>query len=937
MSIRTDQVQLRIDFITDEAKAMAGAIRDTKKYTAAIAEAEKAIKAAENALKATNITETKRAELLKKIADNERIVADNLRNITEAGKKAEKIDLKNLAPQQLIERAKQLDAAIRRIPASAPEFARLQAELRAVNTQLGEYRRGSSAAPTGGGFGQIGALVGRLGPVAAGVGAVIAALTPAVKAASDLEQLTISFETFLGSAEKAKQVIGDLKQFEASTPFEAEQVNQAGRALLAFGFSTEELIPTLRAVGDVAAGTGKDFNELVLIYGKAKAQGLIQGEELNQLAEAGIPIYAELGKVLGVAESKIRKMGEEGKISFNDLEKVFQNLTGEGGRFNNLMEKQSKSLGGLYSTLKSQVMGFLAQVGTAIAPLLKELLTVFINIGEHVGKVVIPVLKGFVDRQMALLRGFKSLSEAVGGFFKNFTLEKMEGFANNFGILGRGLGGLINRYRTARDEQAKVAAEYDARAKAEDERDERQLSGEEKAAIAEKERLRAETASEARQKEAEKAEAVREKAEARAKAAFDRALALVESDTKARELDAEARNITGETTEAQHQAELSRIHEEGLIQRIEAYRTFGKLQTNEAQATRNELLRIETARAERAASSPLAALPGASLPTSVQQQDSGTDAAIGFAQAGNTGAQGALKAKFEAALIAEGEYQLRSLDLKKALIDEEIAILRAATEPQVREIEKREKDKAKVEADIAEQRIENERRTQEMRARLTEAGSQGIQAALELGITLLGKDEAARKKHANIIKAFETGQVVAQGITEVQKIFAKNAALPGGTLLSIAESIPAALRTTAAVVKIQRQKFAGGGDTGSGTGRADETGHVPVGIVHANEYVVPRWMRRLPEVRTSLDWMESIRQRGYAQGGLVSTSTTPTFNASVSPAPQTSVNMERLERTAEMLLKAAQAMPTEVKARVVYTEIEDTGDLLNQVRGESQI
>jgi tubulin-specific chaperone A len=191
-----------------------------------------------------------------------------------------------------------------------------------------------------------------------------------------------------------------------------------------------------------------------------------------------------------------------------------------------------------------------------------------------------------------------------------------------------------------------------------------------------------------------------------------------------------------------------------------------------------------------------------------------------------------------------------------------------------------------------------------------------------------------------VIKAFEIGQVVTQGITEVQKIFAKNAALPGGTLLSIAESAPAALRTTAAIVKISRQKFAGGGDTGSGYGSPDETGERPAGIVHANEYVVPRWMRNVPGVENTLGWMENIRLRGYAQGGFVTANTTPTFNL---PSPQNAASgvSERsamaMQAAAQTLLAAANNFPRTVKGEWVYTDLETVGNTLNQVRSEAQV
>jgi len=78
------------------------------------------------------------------------------------------------------------------------------------------------------------------------------------------------------------------------------------------------------------------------------------------------------------------------------------------------------------------------------------------------------------------------------------------------------------------------------------------------------------------------------------------------------------------------------------------------------------------------------------------------------------------------------------------------------------------------------------------------------------------------------------------------------------------------------IATIRRQKFARGGYTGQGYGSPDETGEVPVGVVHAEEYVIPKWqVRKNPSLIRSL---ESDRLRGYASGGLVASSQQNGFN-----------------------------------------------------------
>jgi len=189
-------------------------------------------------------------------------------------------------------------------------------------------------------------------------------------ATAELEALEISFTTFLGSSEKAKKVLKDLEDFSISTPFESKQVQSAGRALLAFGIPAKDLQDTLRRLGDISAGTGKDFNELATIFGKAKTQGVVQGEELNQLAEAGVPIYSKLAEVLNIAETDVRKFGEQGKISFLDLQEALKLLTTEGekGSFFGLTEELSKSLTGRASTLSDEFNKLARDIGGKLKP-----------------------------------------------------------------------------------------------------------------------------------------------------------------------------------------------------------------------------------------------------------------------------------------------------------------------------------------------------------------------------------------------------------------------------------------------------------------------------------------------------------------------------------------------------------------------------------------
>lgn len=184
-----------------------------------------------------------------------------------------------------------------------------------------------------------------------------------VSLAIGAEQTKVSFTTFLKSAEKADVLIKKLQDFSVVTPFTIDQINQATKGMLGMGIAQENIIPNLQKIGDVAAGTGKDFGELSLIFSKASAAGTIFSEDINQLSEAGIPIIGQFAKQFGVAESEIKKMASEGKIQFSDLDQAFSEMTGEGGLFFNLMNAQSQTLGGKISTLQGNFSLLGAELG----------------------------------------------------------------------------------------------------------------------------------------------------------------------------------------------------------------------------------------------------------------------------------------------------------------------------------------------------------------------------------------------------------------------------------------------------------------------------------------------------------------------------------------------------------------------------------------------
>lgn len=198
----------------------------------------------------------------------------------------------------------------------------------------------------------------------------------AITLAGNLEQAKISFTTMLGSAEEANILLAKLSDFAKKTPFELVGIRQNAKQLLAMGIESKDLIPTLKSLGDVSAGLSVPLERLALAYGQVIAKGKLQGGELKQFTEAGVPILAELANMLGKTRWEIQDLITKGAIGSDLVVQAFKRMSWEWGKFANLMDAQSKTFQGTVSNLKDSVNSLWEAVGTVFLPLLTKLVSV---------------------------------------------------------------------------------------------------------------------------------------------------------------------------------------------------------------------------------------------------------------------------------------------------------------------------------------------------------------------------------------------------------------------------------------------------------------------------------------------------------------------------------------------------------------------------------
>ena len=226
----------------------------------------------------------------------------------------------------------------------------------------------------------------------AGAFAVKELVSNIVKVRGEFQQLEASFNTMLGSEEKADALMQQLIRTAATTPFDLQSVAGGARQLLAYGENVENVNEDLIRLGNIAAGLNQPLSDLIYLYGTTMTQGRLYTADYNQFVGRGIPLGRELANVLGVAEGKVREMVEAGKVGFPEVQQALQNLTNEGGMFYNLMEEQSKTITGRISNIEDSIGMMMNEIGRQSEGIIGNSLDAVAYLVDHyeqVGRVLL--------------------------------------------------------------------------------------------------------------------------------------------------------------------------------------------------------------------------------------------------------------------------------------------------------------------------------------------------------------------------------------------------------------------------------------------------------------------------------------------------------------------------------------------------------------------
>lgn len=315
------------------------------------------------------------------------------------------------------------------------------------------FRR-TAAGSGGGGGGGGGLLAGVLGGAGAALkGGLLAAgaaagttfflgLKTGITQAASNQQALIGFDTLLpGGKDVAAKFFDDLKAFAATTPFELPGLVDNARGLLGVGVAAKDVLPRLTALGNASSALGLDqerFSRVMLAVQQIMSKGKVQTEELLQITEAGIPIFQLLSKATGKPVPELQKMMQQGKLLSKDvLPLLFTQMNKDYG---GSMEKQSKTLNGVWSTFKDTLRNALAD---GVEPLIPILSSAVPAAADATGKAIKVIADGAkvgalsIAGFLAAFRGEGVTSDGPVGFFERLGVAARSAFD----ALGKGGAG----------------------------------------------------------------------------------------------------------------------------------------------------------------------------------------------------------------------------------------------------------------------------------------------------------------------------------------------------------------------------------------------------------------------------------------------------------------------------------------------------------------
>lgn len=228
----------------------------------------------------------------------------------------------------------------------------------------------------------------RIGRAAAGmfsIGMAQQFARQVVQTRGQIQQLEIAFRTLTKSQEKADELMNQLVDTAAKTPFDLMGIADSAKFLLGIRVPVEEVNDTLKMLGDIAAGVGAPLKDIAYLYGTTITKAHMDTMDLRQFTGRGIDLIGELSKQYGIATEQVQQYVAAGKVGAEDFKRAIKSIRET--TFDNLMEEQSKSLTGQIANLGDSIDMMMNEIGKKTQGIASGAISVAANLVENYEKV----------------------------------------------------------------------------------------------------------------------------------------------------------------------------------------------------------------------------------------------------------------------------------------------------------------------------------------------------------------------------------------------------------------------------------------------------------------------------------------------------------------------------------------------------------------------
>lgn len=244
--------------------------------------------------------------------------------------------------------------------------------------------------------------VGKAVGVAFSAQQAMAFIKQVVSVRAEIQALEVSFRTLLGSQQASAELMRQMKEFAAATPLQLGDLAKGAQTMLGFNLDPDEIMPMLKAIGDISMGDAQKFQALTLVFSQMQSVGKLMGQDLVQMINAGFSPLAVMADKTGKSIGELKEEMSKGAISADMVKQAFIDATSEGGQFFGMLSGQGDT-----------VKGALAQLSGAFTDM-------FNGIGEQSEGII----KGSVKSLQWLVENYKTLGKVLAGIIATYGTYK---------------------------------------------------------------------------------------------------------------------------------------------------------------------------------------------------------------------------------------------------------------------------------------------------------------------------------------------------------------------------------------------------------------------------------------------------------------------------------------------------------------------------------